>query len=410
LIPDHILSRATLDPDPAIEQDRRAFQVISRRATRACVLSRSRRNAQGGLLSPSPLVPQGVRGLTLKRTRIPQHAFSGADRVLARPDEAAASSVVSAPVACWANWKKSAATAYDGLTRADHPTIVRAIDEVQSATSLRLMLRDPLAFVWRYALGWRSIPEDDQPLTLDERAYGELVHELLKRTVDALEPNPGYARASRHEIELALASATAYAGSHWPVERRVPPAILWQHTLDAAAGLAFKAVTVDEAFQPGTRSWTELAFGQVDGSRPTVDTPWPPDAPVVITGTQVRVRGNIDRLDLTFDGRAVRVSDYKTGAEPRQPEQVVLGGGAELQRVIYALPARQFLPGNPRVIARLVYLGQNEPKSYKLPDVDQSIMELAAHVSTARELLRRGVCFPARQTVGPLQSSSLTGV
>ena len=79
--------------------------------------------------------------------------------------------------------------------------IARAIAEVQSATSLRLMLRDPLAFVWRYALGWRSLVEDEQPLSLDARAFGELVHEMLKRAVDALEPDPGYARAARHEIE-----------------------------------------------------------------------------------------------------------------------------------------------------------------------------------------------------------------
>jgi len=31
------------------------------------------------------------------------------------------------------------------------------------------MLRDPLAFIWRYALGWRSTVEDDQPLSLDVR-------------------------------------------------------------------------------------------------------------------------------------------------------------------------------------------------------------------------------------------------
>ena len=76
------------------------------------------------------------------------------------------------------------------------------------ATSLRLMLRDPLAFVWRYALGWRAVPEDDQPLTLDARTYGELVHELLKRTVDRLEPMPGYARASRQQIEFELTAST----------------------------------------------------------------------------------------------------------------------------------------------------------------------------------------------------------
>ena len=61
LIPSHILPRHVLDPDPVTEQDRRAFAVITAHAAGGCVLSRSRRNAQGGLLAASPLVPQGVR-------------------------------------------------------------------------------------------------------------------------------------------------------------------------------------------------------------------------------------------------------------------------------------------------------------------------------------------------------------
>ena len=66
------------------------------------------------------------------------------------------------------------------------------------------MLRDPLAFVWRYALGWRSPVEDEGPLSLDTRAFGELVHEMPKRAVDTLEPNPGYLGAARHDIEAAM--------------------------------------------------------------------------------------------------------------------------------------------------------------------------------------------------------------
>ena len=236
LIPGHILPRRTLDPDPVTEQDRRAFAVITGYAARDCVLSRSRRNAQGGLLSASPLIPQGAHTQVLKRARVPQHAFSEADRLLARPDEAAASSALASANLCWRDWRRPAATAHDGQVRADHPVIARAIGEIQSATSLRLMLRDPLAFVWRYALGWRAVPEDDQPLMLNARAYGELVHELLKRTVDTLEPNPGYARASRQEIEAALAASTETVRAHWPLERSTPPALLWQHTLDAARG------------------------------------------------------------------------------------------------------------------------------------------------------------------------------
>ncbi len=394
LIPAHILPRHMLDPDPVTEQDRRVFAVITGHATRGCVLSRSRHNAQGGQLSASPLIPQGASPQILKRARIPQHAFSEADRLLARPDEAAASPALAAANLCWRDWRRPAVTAHDGRVRADHPQIARAIGEIQSATSLRLMLRDPLAFVWRYALGWRAVPEGDQPLTLDARAYGELVHELLRRTVDALEPVPGYARSSRQEIEAALAASTEAVRLHWPLERSAPPALLWQHTLAAAAQLALKALTLDETFQPGTRSWTELAFGQAGDSAAAQDQPWRPDAAVTIPGTEVRIRGSVDRLDLTGDGRAVRVSDYKTGAEPRRADEIVLGRGAELQRVIYAIAARQLLPDSPRVIARLVFLGDEEPKPYRLPDVDQAIAELAAHVTAAIGVLRAGHALP----------------
>ena len=255
LIPGHILPRRMLEPDRGTEQDRRAFGVITAHAVRGCVLSRSRRNAQGGLLSASPLIPQGTHTQVLKRVRVPQHVFGEADRLLARPDEADASPVLAAANRCWRDWHRSAFTPHDGQVRADHPAIARALGGVQSATSLRLMFRDPLAFVWRYALGWRAVSEDDQPLTLDARAYGELVHELLKRTVDTLEPNLGYARASRAESETALVASTEIVRTHWPLKRSVPPALLWRHTLDTAARLALKALDLRSARCRGGAGW-----------------------------------------------------------------------------------------------------------------------------------------------------------
>jgi hypothetical protein len=394
LLPSHLLSPGMLDPDSITDRDRRAFHLITRHAAGGCVLSRSRRNAQGALLSPSALASQARRTVILKRTRIPQHAFSETDRLLARPDEAAASPAIAAATGCWRNWRRPGVTAHDGRTRADHPIISRAIDALYSATSLRLMLRDPLGFVWRYALGWRSVPDEDQPLMLDARAYGELVHEILKRTVDALEPSPGYARAVRHELEAALAEAVATTSAQWPLERSVPPMLLWQHTLEAAAQLAFKALTLDEAFLPDTRSWTELGFGQPIGDKPAADdSPWCPDAEVMIPGTNIRIQGSIDRLDLNAAG-SVRVSDYKTGEEPKQADRIVLAGGAELQRAIYAVAARQLLPNNPRVVARLVFLGEDRPHQYKLPDVDSVIAELGSHVTAACALLRHGAALP----------------
>jgi hypothetical protein len=331
----------------------------------------------------------------LKRARVPSHAFSEADRLLARPEEASSSPSLRAADACWRDWRNPSVTSHDGRVRSDHPVIARAFGQVQSATSLRLMLRAPLAFLWRYALGWRSLVEDEQPLSLDARAYGELVHEVLKRAVDALEPNLGYGRAARYEIEAVLDEACVAIGSQWPLERSVPPLLLSRHTLAAARDLALTALTLDEPLQPETRSWTELAFGrEEDDPDAAAGLLWPPNARVIIPGTGVRIRGSIDRLDFNSARNGVRVSDYKTGAEPQKAEAIVLRGGAELQRVLYALAARQLLPDNPRVIGRLVFLGADQPKPQRLLDVDQAVADIGTHVSAAGGLLHRGVALP----------------
>ena len=115
---------------------------------------------------------------------------------------------------------------------------------------------------------------------------------------------------------------------------------------------------------------------------------------MVIPGAGVRIRGSIDRLDFNSARNGVRVSDYKTGAEPPKASEIVLGRGAELQRVLYALAARQLVPDNPRVVARLVFLGADQPKPYSLPDVDQAIADIGAHVTAAVDLLRRGIALP----------------
>ena len=343
----------------------------------------------------SPLAPHGVRATALKRARIPSHAFSEADRLLARPNEAAAFRCYQAADTCWRNWRKPAVTTHDGQVRANHPIIVRALNRVQSATSLRLMLRDPLAFVWRYALGWRSLVGDEQPLSLDARAYGELVHEMLKRAVDALEPKPGILAPPATILRDALDAASTAIGAQWPVERSTPPFLLWRHTLAAARDLALKALTLDEAWHPDTRSWTELAFGLEDHETDAAgDLLWPPTAQVVIPGAGMRIRGSMDRVDFNGAHNRVRVSDYKTGAEPPKASEIIIGRGAELQRVLYALATRQLVAGNPQVVARLVFLGADRLKPYSLPDIDHAIADISGHVRAAVHLLRRGIALP----------------
>lgn len=393
LLPDHILPRRVLVPVSISDRDRQAFDLVCGQAANGVVLSRSVRSAEGSLLSKSPLWPDEVATVVHGRTRVPEHAFSETDRLLARPQEAGRLPRMRTAFQCWQNRRKQELTVHDGLVRASHPAVARALARVHSTTSLKRLLRDPLGFVWQYALGWRSPEYSKQPLDIDPLAFGELIHEILRRTVSALEPTPGFARATSDEIEAALSASMELIGKTWPLERPVPPGLLWEHTLQEAARRSLRGLTVEEPLQGSTRSWTELAFGHF-GAPDDPDAPWQAATEVGIGDTGLRFGGRMDRVDIRSDRSSVGISDYKSGAAPKNADRIVLSQGRELQRVLYALAVRQLVPDST-VVARLVYLkDESSPISLRGGALDAAIGETVAFVETARRLVEAGSAFP----------------
>ena len=393
IIPDHILPRRTLENVSITERDRQVYDVI-RSASTGLVLSRGRRSAAGSVQSPSALWPASKERM-LARTRIPLHAFSEADRLLARPAEAGGSAIVAASRQCWRNWQRSQITVHDGATGAVSDVAVgRALARAQSTTSIRRLLRDPAGFVWRYALGWRSPEFEQQPLVLSPPVFGELVHELIRRAIDLLEAGPGVSKASETEIRNAIDAAVEAVARSWPLERAVPPGLLWRHTLQEAAQRTFRGLTVDDCVLPGTRSWTELPFG-ADEAKDTAGFPWDPTRPVSIPNTDIRFRGRIDRVDLRATGDAVRITDYKSGAAPRDTGAMILAGGSELQRVLYAMAARQLLADVRIMVSRLAYLaGESVPMALQAEILEQAMNDAAAFIVVASCIVRSGPAVP----------------
>jgi PD-(D/E)XK nuclease superfamily len=400
LLPDHVLPREQLEPVPRSEQDIRLFHVIRASASGSFVLSRSRRSSEGALLAPSRLFPvDGVEVLAKGRT--PAHAFSEADRLLARPLEAQQKPKLALARSAWRAWQSPDATAWDGQISPDDPVVRAELSREQSATSLRRLLRDPLGFIWRYGLGWRPADAHADVLALDLAGFGELVHELIRLAAEALEPTPGLNRATPQELENAVSAAGEAVARCWAAERPVPPALLWQHTVDDAVRLAVAGLAFDQGLQPGTRSWSEAAFGQ---GAPAVP-PWDSDAEVRLGG--LRVGGRIDRVDLRGDSGAARVTDYKTGAVPRNMAAMMLAGGAELQRVIYAAAVRQRLPDVRQVVSRLVYLhGSPEAHALSGDPLESAIAEAERFIATAVALISGGAVPPgpdAKERFGDLR-------
>lgn len=392
LIPDHLLDRRTLHGLTTADRDRLHFGVIRDGTREVLVLSRPERNAKGSILSPSSLWPGDE--VILKRDRIPGHAFSEADRLLARPREAVQLEHVRQSQLCWRNWhREPTLTRHDGLIASDHPAVLAALGRTQSTTSLQRLLRDPLGFVWRYALGWHSIRIEPEPLQLDPMAFGELVHELISGAITRLEPIPGFARANPDEIDAAIAAASSRIMASWPLQRSVPPAILWQHTVKEAARRTAKGLASDDPTRADTRSWSEVPFGQEASTGS--ELPWNETIKIPIGPAGLVYGGRIDRLDIRASGDGAQITDYKSTKPPPKTQRIVLGQGRELQRVLYAMTVRTLLPEVRTIVARLIYLA-DEPAKFELrgDELDDAIVEATSFLVAAVEILRSGRIAP----------------
>jgi hypothetical protein len=393
LIPDHIIALKDLDPLPVADGDRRDFATIIASAKDATI-SFSRRDVEGRLLGRSPLIGD-IKEIYLSRGRIPERSASESDRLLARPSEFRSTPIARSGLGSWQDWYRSEITAHDGLIGRTHPRLQKLFRQAMSATSLKLLLRDPIRFVWRYALGWRQPEESEEPLTLDALAFGILVHEILQTAVSSLEANGGFGKAKPQAVEKAIGDAVAAVASRWENEQPVPPPIIWRNALDSTREVSVRALTYRLDPMPNQRSWTEIPFGAPD-RKARNDLPWDPSRPVEIPNTGINIQGQIDRLDLSGDNRRARVTDYKTGGLNKKMADVVVKGGSELQRCLYAFAVRTLLGREIDVEASLLYprAPEGEQALFPLGDVDATLDLLAGAIATARTNVENGLALP----------------
>ncbi|MEG2900754.1 MAG: PD-(D/E)XK nuclease family protein [Massilia sp.] len=165
--------------------------------------------------------------------------------------------------------------------------------------------------------------------------------------------------------------------------------MIWRHTLNEACRLAVAALKFDKASVAGMQSFVEVAFGGAD-AKPDALLPWNPTTPVAIPGTPLRIKGYIDRLDLSEDGKRAQVPDYKTGRVIGS--DVVIGGGAELQRSLYAFAVKALLGSD--VAVRTAFLYPGEPVECDLAEPAAFMADLTVHLARAHASLLAGNCLP----------------
>lgn len=228
-------------------------------------------------------------------------------------------------------------TEHDGLVG----RVVELAEAPLAPTALEEYAECPFRFLLERVFRLEALEEPDRVLLIGAADRGDLVHRVLEATfrhlaeAGALPLAPGRLAAAHAALDAALDEAGREA------ERRGLTGLpaLWageraRLRAELRAALAAEA-DEGEAWVPAL---FEVAFG----------IPWleAAAAPLVCQlpdGRTLRLRGKIDRVDLSPDGTRARVLDYKTGRarSPRTADR--LAGGRALQLPVYRLAAQALL-------------------------------------------------------------------
>ena len=213
--------------------------------------------------------------------------------------------------------------------------LLTVLDRPISPTRLEDWAQSPYLFFLGTVLRVRVLDDPAADIEMDLRDYGELVHAILERYVTArLESGSGPDRdklmdALRIECEAAIATSPGLVTSLW--RRR-------EALLAAELDSWFEAdsADADQGWRPAA---TELTFGRADPEGSILEIPY---EVTTSRGTQsLLLAGSIDRLD-TRSGTQ-RVTDYKTGKPPRDPDRPTAEDptmkGTRFQLPLYAAAA-----------------------------------------------------------------------
>ena len=399
LIPDHIIENGVLDPLPINLADRRDFQTIMYTTEKQLFISYARRETGGRLFGRSPLLSgfNVEKDTYLRATATPIHAFSESDRLMARPEEFKNLPQPKNAKNCWFNWYKPEITANDGLLRADHPLILKILDRTQSASSLKLLLRNPIAYLWNYGFKWVEPERISEPLTLEPLEFGLLVHELIEDSIVKIESIGGLATLNDESIKNVVENISDTVKNRWENYKAIPPKIIWNRTIFEAEEMAKRALCYKVDLIPNAKTYSEIPFGNVLNDSDS-DFPWNPEQPVSIPHTDVNIAGKIDRLDFSHDNKQAYVCDYKSGKAPKK--EFAIKGGSELQRCLYAFAVKELLGENIETTAALFY-PQDPPVILELDNPDEILDILKNYITIAKKNVASGISIQGKDTAGP---------
>jgi RecB family exonuclease len=286
-------------------------------------------------------------------------------------------------------WGERALTRHDGLIEA--PAALKLLrerfgleEQAISATSLEHFASCPFYYFQKHVLDLEPWEEPERAISIDPLDLGSLYHKILEdfftrlRDAGRLPLDPA-GSAADHALLRAVAGehldqfehdgVTGYPGV-WAIKREMVREEL--------------AALLDRELRAGETEWVPDRFEQEFK-----------DVPIMIGHQRaLRLRGKIDRIDLSRDGKRARVFDYKTGKAPARYKEDAFVGGQALQLPLYILAAEQVLKGVTVTAASYVFLtlrGGYRRVGFSREALEQRGPELTGILGTASQMIRDGV-------------------
>ena len=202
---------------------------------------------------------------------------------------------------------------------------------------------------------YRLEPWDEpEPLVrMDPLTRGSLFHKVQAEFYRAMEARSALplTRSGVHDAASCLDEVLRRVSSEY--EETLAPAIprVWRDEIEEIRrdlGIWLQRVSDADGPDAWRPAFFEFSFGLSDEGR----DPRSLKDPVVIDGRFI-LRGSVDLIEHRKDLDVLRVTDHKTGKN-RSNRDLIVGGGATLQPVLYSLAIEQGL-GRPVVEGRLFY-------------------------------------------------------
>ena len=232
-------------------------------------------------------------------------------------------------------------TRYDGLVRADGPRFEIADGRsVLSASRLETLSTCPYRYFLRYVLDVTppQAPEDDPARWLTPIEFGQVLHDLFRDFMKALQGRNERPSAARHaDLMSRLLDET--------VERyreRIP--IFTEAACQADRRRLTTAAEVFLAVESRREEMTPVGFEVSFGFGETGGLHEPDPVRLVLSDRiTLLLRGRMDRVDRGPGG--YRIWDYKTGSASPYSDQDLMDGGRHLQWALYAYALEDMVGG-----------------------------------------------------------------